>query len=62
MSIEVISSKECNFCGSIFMIKSKEELEGWKSHTELKSKDSTEKKTIWCCPVCSKFIKEIVET
>lgn len=59
MTVEVISSKECNYCHSIFMIKTKEELEGWKSHSELKGKDSTEYRTIWCCPTCHKFIKEL---
>jgi|MudIll2142460700_1097286.scaffolds.fasta_scaffold163634_3 rubredoxin len=62
MSIEEISSKECNFCGSIFMIKSKEELEGWKSHSILKGKDSTEYRIIWCCPECHKFIRELANT
>jgi len=62
MSIEEISSKECNYCKNLFMIKSKEELEGWKSHSELKNKDSTEYRTIWCCPSCCKFIREIANT
>lgn len=59
MTIEVISSKQCTFCQNIFMIRTKEDLEGFKSYKVLKSKDSTEYRTLWCCKSCQEFIREI---